>query len=95
MGFVVFEKATTPLDWGVKHAPVNKLQACKRHLTSLIDYYQPSHVIMERIPEPGARPRVALLIEELETLAIAYDVQVVYYTHDDVKDAESSLQLYR
>ena len=85
MGYCLFENPRQPLDWGIKHARVNKNTMCQRHVESLISFYQPDILVLEQFEEDTNPKRVAQLNDNLAVLANCTGVEVERIPHDDVK----------
>ena len=89
LGFAVFENAATPIDWGVKHARLNRLRVYERHVESLIEFYKPKTLILEHIGNEPYRKRTADCNSILFALGTLKGLEIVQYRRDDVKDVFS------
>ena len=85
IGYCLFENPQQPLDWGVKHARINKETTCQRHVESLISFYQPDILILEQFEDDTNRKRVVKLNDSLAILATCTGVNVERVSHDRVK----------
>ena len=76
-GFAVLEGPEVLVDWGVKHARVDRNAKCLQQARELIDRYQPEVLVVEDTAVKGSRrcPRVAQLIEYLLSMAAGRDLR--------------------
>lgn len=85
MAYALFDKPTSPLDWGIKKACIQKEKTCTRHLQNLIDLYEPDALIMPRKSSHPKRTRIPKLVNNLAALAQEQSVQVFWYARSDVQ----------
>jgi len=85
MAYAIFEKETEPIDWGIKTARINKNRKCEGYVESLISFYQPDVLVLERLEDNHRRERADQLLTTIEKLAVFKGVEVVRVSRDDVK----------
>ena len=85
LGYILFEDAKTPIDWGVKTARIRKDEASQRHVESLISFYQPDLLVLEKFDEDTNRSRVAELNDSLSILATLTGVETKRLHRNEIK----------
>ena len=85
IGYALFEDPKSPIDWGVKTARITKDETCQRHVESLILFYQPDVLVLERFDENTNRQRVAELNNNLSVLGAYTGVEVARLHRDNVQ----------
>lgn len=85
IGFAIFEGPKIPIDWGVKGARIQKEETCQRHVESLISFYQPDILVLERFDDDTNRARVAALNDKLSVLGSYTAVEVVRLHRDNIQ----------
>ena len=85
IGYALFEDPKTLIDWGVKTARIRKDETCQRHVESLISFYQPDILVLEKFDDNTNRDRVAKLNDRLSILASYTGVDVERLHHDNVQ----------
>ena len=81
IGFIVFDDARTPLDWGVKETRTNKQALCKDRVSALLALHRPNAVILELTGGPTCRRRrrIRELIADLASFAQEQGFSVTLY----------------
>ena len=82
IGFIVFDDAETPIDWGVRWIRSDKNERGLDWVAVLIDRYQPDTVVFEDHRDEGSRraPRIAALLASIEGLAKKCGIETACYT---------------
>ena len=93
IGYVAFEDPKTLIDWGVRTARARKDEVTQRHVESLISFYQPDILVLERFEKHTNRERVTKLNEKLSVLGSYTGVEVTRLHHDEVKGVFSQFGL--
>jgi hypothetical protein len=81
VGFIVFDRARAPLDWGVKETRRDKQTMCRERVSALLSLYRPGVVILEQTGGPFCRRRRRIrdLISDLAALAEDHGSSVARY----------------
>lgn len=76
-GYAVLESPAVLIDWGVRHARVDRNSKCLQQARELIDHYEPEALVVENTAAKGSRrcPRVDQLIEYLLAMAAGRDLR--------------------
>lgn len=85
VGYTFFESPRSPVDWGVRTARIGKNELSRRHVDSLMTFYQPDTLVLERFGEDTNRDRVANLNDQLASIAAGRGVEVVQLHRDEIK----------
>ena len=85
LGYALFEDPKSPIDWCVKTARFRKEEACQRHVESLITFYQPDVLVLQKFEETTNRSRVAALNDALSVLGAYTGVEVTRLDRNNVQ----------
>lgn len=85
-GYVAFENADLPMDWGVKDVRENKTHDCLLKARVLMHLLRPSVLVVEAAHHESSRRsrRVRALIDKLAELARERGIAVVRCSREDV-----------
>lgn len=86
--FVVFEGPLAPIDWGVKEVrSVHRNRECLRHVSAIIDRYEPSVIVLQDSTESGTRraPRVRVLNASIAELIDKRGIHAAFYSRARVR----------
>lgn len=86
IAFAVFEGPTKPLDWGIKEARVRKNTICTKHVRSLINFYQPAVLILEKPTKRSRHMRSGRVTRLIDKIAkhVKDRLPVIRYSHNQV-----------
>ncbi|MBR9702271.1 hypothetical protein GOV13_05115 [Candidatus Pacearchaeota archaeon] len=87
-GFVIFEGATKPIDWGNVTVQRRDNILTIKKIKSLINYYQPDVLVTEDYSGKGSRrnPRIQSLIDSIKQLEKANKLIVKTYSRADISN---------
>ena len=87
IGFIVFDDAETPIDWGVRWIRTEKNAKGLAWVAGLIARYQPDAVVFEDYRDEGSRraPRIAALLASIEGLAKKRGIETARYSRRDLQ----------
>lgn len=90
-GWVLFESAASPFDWGTVEADGRKHRKTLARLDALLERYQPSVLVLEQIDGDASRRgrRTKRLAAAMITLAKARNIQVALFTRAEIAAALS------
>lgn len=88
-GWVVFDGASAPIDWGLTYARGSKNAACIKHLRILLERHRPEALVIEqpRGLVRGQAERMRQLAQSVRALAAEYGAEVRAYERGDIREA--------
>lgn len=88
-GYAVFEHPYGPVDWGVRHIPNRSHEEAMRKVRALVQWYQPTTVLVENFVGEGSRraPRIQALIRSVALLVKDEEIELKAYSRGLVRQA--------
>src|ERR1700704_4601571 len=85
-GYIVFENADLPMDWGVKEVRKHKTRDCLLKAGELIQMLEPSVLVVEDARHANSRrsKRVRELVDKITDIAKERRITVVRCSRDEV-----------
>jgi hypothetical protein len=86
-GYAVFEDLLSPVDWGVKHIRGEKHDGALRKVRALIDWYQPTVLVLENCAGAGSRKgkRIQELLEAIARIARRRNIVVKRFSRTGIR----------
>ncbi len=86
-GWIAFEKASCPLDWGVVEKRGEKNTQCLFAIGQIIGRYRPDVLTMEAYEEPAATRvvRIQKLCRSIQSMAEGRDIGVCIYAVHEIR----------
>lgn len=88
-GFIIFEGVKNPLDWGRANIRFQKNSRSLKKISKLVNFYQPSVIVIEEMKGSQRHKRIRNLITRIEKLADIARIKVRKYPRSQVQDVFS------
>ena len=87
LGWIAFEGAFAPYDWGTICPKKDKSLKCLRSVEALITRFVPDTLVLEAFEQRNSarKDRVARLCRSIQSFAIDRGIEVAIYTRGDVR----------